>query len=77
VDENAYQLKHILFPTGRIAQVLNRVRIQVNLLREGEVVVDLAPLQGEKVKIEPLQVKYDIVGEILQACPAICQYCCE
>lgn len=64
VYKNANKLKHIGVVAGSSTQVPNRVWLHVNFGRERKVVIDLAPLQGLQIEVEPFQMEDQIVWNI-------------
>jgi hypothetical protein len=49
--------------------MLNGIWSHINLIRKGEIIIDLVSLQGTQVEIKPFQMEYDIVGNIFETGP--------
>src|SRR5690349_16799581 len=58
-------------PRLQPAKVFHGVRGHIQICREVEEVVDFASSQSLEIELKPLQMKNEMVGDILQAGPAI------
>ena len=65
--EYPYQLERIGLTARGIAEMLNRVWCHINLMREREVVIDLAALQRAQIEVESLEMEDQVVRNIFEA----------